>query len=1010
MQRLLMFLMSIVFFSGSLLAQETRVISGKVTDANGTPLPNVSVVVKNSTVGTQTNAEGNFSLTVPATARALTFTSVGFTAQDVNIGTENTISVQLATAESQNALQEVVVTGYQTLRRSEVTGSVSKISGQQLAQKPIGSFTQLLQGNATGVQVTGVSGRPGANANIRIRGTGSINAGSDPLIIVDGIAVTAAAYNLINPNDIEDITVLKDASASSIYGSRAANGVLVVTTRKGRSGKAELRYSFQYGIAEAQKLQNARLMTPEEKLRYEYEIQWTNPIVASAIQQRITAGTLPAGSTLNSISDAQRQQIWAEVASKGAGDWRKVLLREAITRTHEIAISGGAEKFRYFFSLNKNDNEGILYGSYWNRTGGRLNVEFQPTNWIKIGTNLSATNTQESQVREPNNTQNLYASTFYYNPYEPVRLPNGTFNPTFQGFSAIEGVENNPQTFNRLGTISSIYGEANFFKNLIVRSQLGINYNTFKEEYYIKPGSNLANILGYNQKRDAGNRDFLYVFTNTANWRQTIGSKHNINGLLGSEFTKDQFYSYSLTARGFPTASVNTLDNASQPTAATTSRSDWALISYFAKATYNYDRKYFLDLSGRRDGSSRFGAQNRFANFWAIGLAWDVTRENFFNIPQINSLRLKTSIGTAGNFNIGNYDALGVYALNRRYNDLPAAAPLRLPNPQLTWESNQNFDAGIEAGFFNNRITLSADYYNRKTNDLLYGVNVSQTTGFSSYTGNIGNMVNKGFEILLGGDIIRKNDLKWNVSLSYTNNDNKITKLYSDNVPQTLSRLKVGQPINTFFLVRWAGINPQNGKNQFYKADGSITETYSASDAVLLEGKSPVVKYFGGLNTSLSWKGFDVGAQLYYSGGNYVMNYMWQNAASDGESYNNNQFVEAFNYWKKAGDVVQYANPLDPTQNVTFDTDKYLQKGDYITLRDLTLGYTLPTALSSKARIKSLRLFVQGTNLWIGTKFKGTPEIGQANSESTAFPIQGQATLYGYPPIKAMTVGVNVNF
>ncbi|HEX8313975.1 MAG TPA: TonB-dependent receptor, partial [Flavisolibacter sp.] len=314
-----------------------------------------------------------------------------------------------------------------------------------------------------------------------------------------------------------------------------------------------------------------------------------------------------------------------------------------------------------------------------------------------------------------------------------------------------------------------------------------------------------------------------------------------------------------------------------------------------------------------------------------------------------------------------------------------------------------------EASLLNNRLTVSADYYNRKTDDLLYGVNVSQTTGFASYTGNIGNMVNKGYELLVSGDIIKKKDLTWNMSVSYSNNDNKITSLYSDNVPNTLSRLKIGQPINTFYLVRWAGINADNGKNQFYKADGSITDVYSASDAVLLEGKSPLVKYFGSVNTSLSYKGIDLSAQVYYSGGNYIMNYMWQNAASDGESFNNNQFVEAFNYWKKPGDKVQYANPLDPSQNITYTTDKYLQKGDYITLRDVTLGYTLPASIVSKARIKGLRLFLQGTNLWLGTKFKGTPEVGQANSETTT-PVQGQSTLYGYPPIKAMTLGVNVSF
>jgi len=750
-------------------------------------------------------------------------------------------------------------------------------------------------------------------------------------------------------------------------------------------------------------------MNPLEKLRYEYEFQWQNPILDTMIANRISSGALPAGSDLFSITDAQRQDLWNTAAARGAGNWRDHLLENATTTTHEIALSGSGDKVKYYFSLNKSDNDGVLYGSYWNKKGGRLNVEYQALDWFKLGTNLAVTASTESQVREPFNTQNAYASVYLYNPYEPVYDPNGKYNATFQGFSALEGADNNPQVFNRLSTFSTIYGEAKFFKNLTLKSQLGINYNTFKEEYYLKPGSALALILGYNQKRDGGNQDFLYVFTNTANWKQTIKDRHSINILAGTEFTKDRFYSYSLTARNFPTASVNTLDNAAQPTAATTSRSDWSLISYFGNVMYDFDKKYYLNLSGRRDGSSRFGKNVRFANFWAVGAAWDVLQEKFMKVDALSTLKLKASVGTAGNFNIGNYDALGVYSLARRYNDQPAAAPLRIANPELTWEENKNYDIGLEAGLFNDRLTATFDYYYRRTNNLLYSVNVSQTTGFSSYTGNVGDLKNSGIEAMVSGDIIRKPGFRWNVSVSYTNNDNKILSLYSDNAPATLSRLKVGEPVNTYFLVKWAGINPQNGRNQFYNIDGTITESYSAGQAVLLSGKSPIVKYYGSINTTLEYKGFDLSAQLYYSGGNYIMNYMYQVAASDGENFNTNQFVEALDYWKKAGDVVQYANILDPTQNQTFDTDKYLQKGDYVSLRDVTIGYTVDSKILSKIKMKGLRLFVQGTNLWIGTKFKGLPEIGQANSETTAY-VPGQATLYGYPQLRALTFGVDVRF
>ena len=1007
----LFYLCLIMLISSGINAQ-TRIITGVVKNTDGKPIPNASVFIANSKIGTLTNENGIFSFSVGASANKITISSIGSISQDISI--KNTSAVVAILIAEDKDLQEVVVMGYQTVKRKEVTGSVATVGSTEISQKPIVSVTQLLQGKATGLQITGEGGRPGANAFIRVRGVTSFG-GNEPLFILDGVQVSSIAYNLINPNDIEDITVLKDAAGASIYGSRGANGVLVITSKRGK-GKAELKYSFTYGKSKALDLQNITLMNSQQKLQYEFEYGaingYQNPNLAGLIATKVTAGSLPAGSTIFNVPADQRQSLWDELSAKGAGNWRNYYLHEATTKSHEISLSGGADKFHYFFSLNKSDNEGVTYGSYWNRIGGRLNVEYQALDWFKIGTNISVNTSNENIARELNNTQGAYTSLFTTNPYEPVRNANGSYNLTQSGYSPLEGTDFNPDVRNRITSFGSVFGEAKFFKYLTLRSVLGTNYNTLQRESYLKPGSNLAAILGYNSKTDGGNQDFNYVFTNTAAWRQTIAQNHSVNLLVGQEFNRNKFYSYSLTGRTFPSASFTTLDNSGTPTAATTSKSDFSLISYFASAGYDFKKKYFATGSIRRDGSSRFGADVRFANFWSAGVAWDIASEELIkNISIISALRFKASVGTTGNNNLGNYEALGVYSLANTYNNMPAASPLRLPNPKLTWETNKSYDIGVEFGVLDNRITGSFEYYQRKTSNLLYQINVSQTTGFSSYSGNIGNVENKGIELALTGNIIRSKDFNWSVSVNYSTVDNKITSLYKDDILNSdgISKRKIGQPINVFNLVRSAGVNATTGMQQWYKLDGTITSTYSGSDAIIQSKKSPIVKYFGSMSTHLNYKNLDLSAQFYYSGGNYIMNYMYQIGASNGANAKRVQFTDALNYWKKAGDITPFPSLTNASQNITYDSDKYLEKGDYITLRDVTIGYSIDEKLAHKVKMKGLRFYVQGTNLWLGTKFRGLPEVGQANLETTAF-APGQATLYAYPQLRAFTFGVDVKF
>jgi TonB-linked SusC/RagA family outer membrane protein len=986
---------------------QDRTISGRVTDEKGAPIEGVSVTSSDNKKGTRTDANGNYEIKIASNTKSLAFSDVNFESISKTIGNKSSINVSMN--GKKGSLEEVVVVGYQSIKKKEIIGSVTSVGGKEIAQKPIVNIGQLLQGKAPGLQITGEGGRPGSNAFIRIRGVGSINASAEPLIIFDGVQISANAYAAINPNDIEDIAVLKDAAASALYGSRAGNGVLVITSKKGK-GVPELRYSFQYGKSRVLPLNNIRLMNSAEKLQYEYEGKYTNPNLTTLITSKINAGVLATGSTLLTISDANRQLLWDELISKGAGDWRDYYLRDATTKTHELSLSGSADKMRYYFSVNKNDNEGVVFGSYFNRLGARLNVEYQAKDWFKIGTNLNVVGTKESLERELFNTQSSYTAIFLNNPYEPVYNADGTYNLTNQGFSPLEGSTNNTNVLNRIAGFATLFGEVKMLKYLTLKSTLGINYNTLNQENYLKGGSNLAAILGYNQKSDVFNREVAYVFTNTANWKQTLGStKHSINILAGQEFNKNKIYQLQAVARNFPTNTVTTLDNAGTPFAATTTRADFALISYFGNLSYDYNKKYYLTGSIRRDGSSRFGVNNRFANFSAIGVAWDIKKEKFVdNINFISALKVKASIGTSGNNTVGNYDNLGTYQLNVRYSDLPAASPFRLPNADLSWEINKTNDLALEFGFLKDRITGSVGLFKRVTSNLLYDVQVSQATGFANYRGNIGELENKGVELELTGNIIRKKNLNWSITATYTGVDNKITSLFSDDVPNGLGRLKVGEPINTFFLVRYSGVNPANGKVQYFKKDGSLTEIYAASDAVLLEGKSPIVKFYGSLNTSFSYKFFDLSAQFYYSGGNYIYNNQYAQGVRNGTGLPNAQFTDASNYWKKPGDIVPFPNLNDASQRVLNTSDQYLEKGDYITLRDVTVGYTLSPEIASKIRLKGFRFFVQGTNLYMGTKFRGLPEVGQNNRETPGNP--GQQLTYAYPQARAVTVGFDVKF
>ncbi len=991
--------LSLVVLSAN-VAMAQKVIKGRVVDAkDGSGVPGATIKIPGSTLGAKSDFDGNFTLlNAPSDANTVEVSSIGYDKQMVVVAAGEMV---IKMSSKTKTLNDLVVVGYGTQKKEGVSGSVAMVDAKALENKPFGSFQNMLQGKAAGVQVTGVNGRPGQNAYIRVRGVGSLSAGTGPLYVVDGQPVSTEAYNSINPNDIESISVLKDPSTASIYGSRGSNGVVMITTKKGKANKTELKYAFQHGIKTKTK-DNFKMMSFDQKLRYEKELGYANEYLQPYLDQN-------GYSTINDVPDAEYRGL-VDQLRKQSTDWNKELLRSANFTSHDVSLSGGTDKTRIFLSLQSWKEEGIGYGSDFDRKSGRLNVTHKFNDWFEAGTNLMFANKKENLLRETYNAQNPFFAMYAYNPYEPVYLPDGSYNFTSQGFNVKEGVANNPEKANTLNGLANLYGQVTFLKNFKFRTELGTEYTNYDREYFVKPNSILDYYTGNpakpGSKTDNGFNKFNYRWTNVLNYNKTLGDKHNIGFLGGTEYTQEEQKSFSISSRGYANPDYNVESVAAENTGFSTNKYMWTLFSMFARGEYNYANKYFVNASIRRDGSSRFGAENKYGNFYAAGASWVISREDFLaTAKNINELRLFASIGTSGNNEIGNYENLQTYAFGR-YNSLSASYPFQPGNPLLTWEKSRMSTIGMDYAFFDSRLSGTVAVFDKTTTSLLLAKPLSLTTGFVSQPSNVGGLSNKGIEIAAAYDIIRTRDWNWNISANFTTQKNKVTALVSnEDIPQDITRWSVGKAINTYYLVRYAGVDAQTGKALYYDKNGQVTDEYKSGDAVYLDGKTPDPRYFGSVTTSVSYKGITLGVDFYYQGGNYIYNYVWRDLHSGLEAINQNQAADALDYWKQPGDKSVYA---DPSQKV-YSTDQWLQKGDFIRLRNVTLAYSMPASIMQKVHMKGANVYVQGQNLFYKAKhYKGDPEVGLGNSEQTGYNAPGMYSLYAYPQVSTVSFGLNV--
>jgi TonB-linked SusC/RagA family outer membrane protein len=958
---------------------QTIRISGTVTDAaDGSGIPGASIVVKGTTVGVITNIDGRFELNAAPTA-TLVFSFVGYTTQEVLVDGKSIINVSLVSAMI--GLEEVVVTAYGSTRRDAITGSVGIVSSEKLEQIPIASFDQILQGQTAGLSSVSSGGRPGAHSVIRIRGTGTINASATPLYIIDGVALTehtGSRYDNplsgINPNDIENISVLKDASAAALYGSRAANGVIIVTTKRGKAAeRSNLTYRGMFGTA-TQARDNFNMMTTEQKLQFEQD---------------------------NKIRNRTPEQIDSMMNINT--NWRDVMFKDAAMQSHEISSSGGTGKTNYYISGSYFSQEGILHRSDYERIAGRLNLDHYVSEKIRIGasTNLSfeESNYTVAEGGYGNNIWNPVFAAYLINPYEQPYDEDGEWNTsmaTYTWGNPRREIELNQDYNNTLKILGNVYAEYEPIKKLQLRSTIGTDFFDYTYDDYLHPTSVWGSASNGSLTRGL-RRAKTTTFTNTGRYSYIFATKHNTNILIGYETTKYESESFGGEGIQFANDKVRIPSAAAEANAFFGSAEEFAVESYFSQFTYAYDSKYFLDASIRRDGSSRFGRDNRYANFWSVGLSWNMKKESFVaDIDQITELKLRSSMGTAGNYAIGNYDHLGLYSVSGSYNGMPGSLPIRPANPNLTWEESEMFNVGLEFRLYD-RISATVEYYNRYTKEMLFGMPVTLTSGFVEERRNIGEMSNKGIEATIDLDMVRTENFNWNLNANFTYNKNKIEALYldKDSIPWGTTILIIGQPYGTLYYNRYAGVNPANGTPLWYDENGNITNVFRDSDQVPLDGMSFLAPYFGGFTSNMSYKGIQLNAFFTYVLNRYMLNntaYFLTNQSNFG-GFNQNAAV--LDHWKEPGDNVHY--PLYGQVPASIFDTRFVEDASFLRLRNITLSYNLPSKVLQTVKLRNIRLYVQGQNLWTLTSYTGwDPE----------FP--GATELNAYPAVKTYSFGIDI--
>ncbi|MGZ8538342.1 MAG: SusC/RagA family TonB-linked outer membrane protein, partial [Flavisolibacter sp.] len=931
MRRLLLLVLFMSLMTSQLLAQD-RTISGKVTDEKGVPVANASVVVKGTRNGTITATDGSFSLSVPSNARALIISFIGLGEKEVGLTSSNSYDVSLSSTTGD--LSEVVITGYKTTSKRDFVGSAGTVSGEKIRSVPMASFDQALQGRVPGILVQGQSGQPGAAAAVLIRGRGSILGSNTPLYILDGIQITAADFSTLNPADFESITILKDASATSAYGSRGANGVIVATSRKGKAGDARFNYDVQYGYSTLPE-NKLRVMNTNEKL--DYEIANGNPYGWSATE-------------LDSLRKINT-------------DWEDVFFRTGRTAQHVVSVSGGSGKTVYFLSGSFFDQRGSVENTSLKRYTGRANIESGSGNF---GYGINATFGYSDFHNTGENNTSIGAplnAIRWLNPYENV-YTNGTYTSITSGqpHALQELLENNNlrQQYKTVANVFLNYA-APFLKGLNFRTNWGADFRINETSAFADPSTASGRAQTGNRGALARGNDRSQRFTGTTSLSYTtdFNADHALTVAVFNEIIQGKTRNFGFTGFGLGGAFENesgiTPGNTTNGYIPTVNGNggENAILSYFADVRYAFKNRYFLNIAGRRDGSSRFGSDRQWANFGSVGASWIISDEEFMASLKnrvFNELKFKISYGSAGNQEgIGNFESRELFS-RAVYNGVSGLVQTQLENSELQWERRTTFNTGIEFTVLKNRLRGGFEFYNAITTDLFLNKQLSRTTGYTSLNTNIGELQNRGFEVSLDGDIINTRDFRWSANVSLTRNNNTVKKLEGDQkeIIGGLTINRVGESMNSIFLIRNAGVNPADGEPLYYDKDGKVTGIYDPANRVIVG--SFEVPFFGGFGTALNYKGLELSTFFSFVKGSEIYNNDRMNVENPAYFYDN-MWSDLQYEWRAPG---QQTHIIAATAD--FDgwtgTDHFVEKGDFLRFRNAMLSYSLPSSIINKAKIK----------------------------------------------------------
>lgn len=981
------------------VTQQTGKIKGTIVDSKtGEPVIGASVKVKGTKLAAVTDLNGEFELNTHASA-TLQISYVGFKETEVKASNGMKISLE----EDTESLEEVVVVGYGTQKKESLTGAMANIKGEKLKDITSATVENMLNGKVSGVYVAPGSGRPGSTGAIIIRGQTSINGATAPLWVVDGVIVGNSAGDL-NPDDIETMTVLKDAASTAIYGSEGANGVVVVTTKQAKHEKMSISLSAKAGLSTLNR-GNLEMMDGAEF--YDYYKSFQN---------------------VESVNFPR----WNEDLRNSNFDWFKLAKKTGSTQDYNLTLNGGSQNIQSMFTLGYFKEEGAVKGYDMNRYSTRIKVVYKPYEWLTIKPNISGSRTNDKDKQY--SVGAMYSMMPWDSPYDE----NGNLVPNYYAGWVNSKATNylndlaagNYSTSTTYDLSGGLDFDINIAPWLTFSSVNNYSYYNSQTHGYYDPKSSSGE--GVNGRTTEYNYVSTRRYTNQLLRFKKSWGKHNVNALLAYEFNDYEMKYTDVYATGFISGFEDFM-TAAKPEMANGYRTAWAKQSYFTQWRYDYDSRYYGELSLRRDGRSNFGSNNRYGNFFSVSGAWNINNESWFKADWVDQLKLRAAFGSVGNVPTSLYPSYSLYSVGATYNENPGALISQIGNKDLTWEKTYTTGVGVDASFWQNRLHATLDYYIKNTSNILYQVPVTGLVGVTSIWKNIGKMRNTGIELTVGGDIIRTKDLTWNVTANISHNSNELRDLYKQrdansnyvvkpvlisdgtSIAGTAQRiLEIGEPVDTYYMKEWAGVNPEDGKPQWYMDDANgnkvVTDSYSKASYYKCGKASPDV--YGSFSTSLFYKNFDLQANFGYSLGGQIYSYYRQEFDSDGAyagDRNQMKLQKGWSRWEKPGDIATHPRAMYNNQDKgNLASSRYLESSDYLKLRSLTLGYNFDL---KKYGIQTLRLSVSGENLFTITDYSGVdPELPAGTNDKGVLSVTNTGGTSVYPAVRKFMLGVNLTF